>query len=208
MNPNVNLSLRLMAVHGAGLRCVRHRCVAAAPLPIPLPFPQLFAPTVLRHGDVLCGASGHDLGSTSPQGQGQGLGQRAGHPQQSGAREEVEAVPVLSRMYATAAAADYARRQLQVFPGERCAALLQLPAEGPCFHAKHAACKLASGAGLQRAVLPSSACALHAANVSRAALLLCRLLKEVCGWGQARQRPRRGVRCSPAGAMGRKSLRR
>ena len=102
-----------MAVHGAGLRCVRHRCVAAAPLHIPLPFPQLFAPTVLRHGDVLCGASGQGPGSTTPQGQ--GLGQ----PQQSGAREEVESVPVLSRMYATAAAADFVRRQLQVFQGKR-----------------------------------------------------------------------------------------
>ena len=127
---------------------MRHRCVAAAPLPIPLPFPQLFAPTVLRHGDVLCGASGQGPGSATPQGQSQGLGQRAGHPQESGAREEVEAVPVLSRMYATAAAADFARRQLQVFQGERMrpAAASCRGSLLPCMRLR--ASKLAGGAGL------------------------------------------------------------
>ncbi|KAK9826905.1 hypothetical protein WJX81_007954 [Elliptochloris bilobata] len=97
-----------------GVRCVRHRCVAAAALPIPLPFPQLFAPTVLRHGDVLCAGGSQGLGS-APQGLGQGPGQGAGPPAAGGA--EVEAVPVLSRMFATAGAAEFARRQLQIFRG-------------------------------------------------------------------------------------------
>ncbi len=84
------------------MRCVRHRCVAAPPLPIPLPFPRLFAPAVGRHGDVR-GLPGH-----ADPGQGLGASARGG---------DVESVPVLSRMYASAAAAGYARRQLQALRG-------------------------------------------------------------------------------------------
>ena len=36
----------------AGRRGIRHRCVIPQPLPIPLPYPRIFAPSVLRHGDV------------------------------------------------------------------------------------------------------------------------------------------------------------
>ncbi len=96
----------------AGVRCVRHRCVAAAPLPIPLPFPQLFAPTVLRFGDVVCGG-GSDQGSHN----GSDPGQGPERPPEGTAPAEVESVPVLSRVFATAAATDFARRQLQVFRG-------------------------------------------------------------------------------------------
>lgn len=96
----------------AGVRCVRHRCVAAAPLPIPLPFPQLFAPTVRRYGDVVCGGGG-DQGPHNGSDPGQGPEQ----PPEGTAPAEVESMPVLSRVFATAAATDFARRQLQVFHG-------------------------------------------------------------------------------------------
>jgi hypothetical protein len=86
------------------VRCVRHRCVAAPPLPIPLPFPQLFTPAVGRHGDVW-GLPGH-----ADPGQVLGASVRGG---------DVESVPVLSRMYASAAAAGYARRQLEALRGAR-----------------------------------------------------------------------------------------
>lgn len=50
-------------------RCVRHRTLVAAPLPVPLPFPHIFARGLCPHGDVppgaTLGAQGQDLRSCS-----------------------------------------------------------------------------------------------------------------------------------------------
>ena len=149
-NPRLNICSHPMTVHGAGVRCVRHRCVAAAPLPLPLPFPQLFAPTVLRHGDMLCAASGQGPGPPALQGQGEAARQWAGLPSQGGAWLEVEAVPVLSRMYATAAATDFARRQLQVFRGKHMRPVARIAGGSllPYTHEVACAWQACSGAGL------------------------------------------------------------
>lgn len=68
-------------------RCVRHRTVAAQPLPVPLPFPRVWAPGLSHNGDVPAGAAGALLLA--------GGGSRAG--------QDIASCAALTRLGATAA---------------------------------------------------------------------------------------------------------
>ena len=71
---------------------MQHRCVVAQPLPIPLPFPQFFGSCVSRFGDVLPNTM------RAP-------------------GEDIESVPLLSRLGAGDPSQEYAARQLAAFRG-------------------------------------------------------------------------------------------
>ncbi len=101
-------------VLGAGVRCVQQRCVAPLPMPVPLPFPQLFAPTVARHGDIL--SRGEAAAAAAAQ------AAAAAGPFPSASVAEVVSVPELTRLTATHVFRDVLvqqRRQLDSAAGMR-----------------------------------------------------------------------------------------
>lgn len=98
--------LKIKVLGPAGTRSVRARCVVPLALPLPLTFPQVFDPRLSRYGDVDPSHSAAppecDSGSAA-----------ATVP---GCRKaDVESVPCLTRLQATAAFADVAAAQLQSF---------------------------------------------------------------------------------------------